>query len=110
MDLIDLAVFRAVAAEGGITRAARRLHRVQSNVTTRVRQWAGGGNNGWRLAQTTSGINAKTFNSSEYAVDPTLRPKLTVVYSLPAPNPPPTQALPRGAPPDHPAPPPWNPP
>ena len=38
MDLIDLAVFRAVAAEGGITRAARRLHRVQSNVTTRVRQ------------------------------------------------------------------------
>lgn len=38
MDLGDLAIFRAVAREGGITRAARSLHRVQSNVTTRIRQ------------------------------------------------------------------------
>ena len=38
MDLADLTIFRAVATEGGITKAARRLHRVQSNVTTRVRQ------------------------------------------------------------------------
>jgi DNA-binding transcriptional LysR family regulator len=38
MDLSDLKIFRAVAREGGITRAAERLHRVQSNVTTRVRQ------------------------------------------------------------------------
>jgi len=38
MDLSDLRVFSAVVAEGGITRAAERLHRVQSNVSTRVRQ------------------------------------------------------------------------
>jgi len=38
MDLADLRIFRAVVEEGGITRAAERLHRVQSNVTTRVRQ------------------------------------------------------------------------
>jgi DNA-binding transcriptional LysR family regulator len=31
-------VFRAVVREGGVTRAAERLHRVQSNVTTRIRQ------------------------------------------------------------------------
>jgi DNA-binding transcriptional LysR family regulator len=38
MDLADLKIFSAVAREGGVTRAAERLHRVQSNVTTRVRQ------------------------------------------------------------------------
>jgi DNA-binding transcriptional LysR family regulator len=38
MDLSDLHIFRTVVREGGVTRAARRLHRVQSNVTTRVRQ------------------------------------------------------------------------
>ena len=38
MDLSDLRIFRAVANEGGVTRAAERLHRVQSNITTRVRQ------------------------------------------------------------------------
>src|SRR5262245_13795013 len=38
MDLGDLNIFRAVVQEGGITRAAEKLHRVQSNVTTRVRQ------------------------------------------------------------------------
>ena len=38
MNLSDLEIFRAVVREGGITRAAARLHRVQSNVTTRVRQ------------------------------------------------------------------------
>lgn len=38
MDLADLRIFQAVVEEGGITRAAERLHRVQSNVTTRVRQ------------------------------------------------------------------------
>lgn len=38
MDLSDLQIFRAVVNEGGVTRAAERLHRVQSNVTTRVRQ------------------------------------------------------------------------
>jgi len=38
MDLADLQIFRTVVREGGITRAARQLNRVQSNVTTRVRQ------------------------------------------------------------------------
>jgi DNA-binding transcriptional LysR family regulator len=38
MDLSDLLIFKTVAEEGGIVRAARRLHRVQSNVTTRIKQ------------------------------------------------------------------------
>ena len=38
MDLSDLKIFLAVVREGGVTKAATRLHRVQSNVTTRVRQ------------------------------------------------------------------------
>ena len=38
MDLADLQIFRSVVQEGGVTRAAEKLHRVQSNVTTRVRQ------------------------------------------------------------------------
>lgn len=38
MDLSDLHIFRTVIREGGITKAASALHRVQSNVTTRVRQ------------------------------------------------------------------------
>jgi DNA-binding transcriptional LysR family regulator len=38
MDLAALRIFQAVAEAGGITRAAARLHRVQSNVTTRVKQ------------------------------------------------------------------------
>src|SRR5215470_15261617 len=38
MDLADLEIFRCVVQAGGITRAAEKLNRVQSNVTTRVRQ------------------------------------------------------------------------
>jgi DNA-binding transcriptional LysR family regulator len=38
MDLSDLIIFSAVVREGSVTRAAERLHRVQSNVTTRIRQ------------------------------------------------------------------------
>src|SRR3977135_3108831 len=38
MELADLRIFRSVVQEGGITRAAEKLNRVQSNVTTRVRQ------------------------------------------------------------------------
>lgn len=38
LDLAALDIFRTVAAEGSVTRAAERLQRVQSNVTTRVRQ------------------------------------------------------------------------
>lgn len=42
MDLGDLHIFRAVVQAGGITRAAEKLNRVQSNVTTRVRQLESG--------------------------------------------------------------------
>lgn len=38
MDLVQLKIFKAVADHGGVTRAAAALHRVQSNVTTRVKQ------------------------------------------------------------------------
>jgi DNA-binding transcriptional LysR family regulator len=38
MNLVDLQVFKCVVDEGGITRAARKLHRVPSSVTTRVQQ------------------------------------------------------------------------
>ncbi|MHB2205496.1 LysR family transcriptional regulator [Methylobacterium sp. CM6257] len=38
MDLDDLHIFRCVVREGGITRAAAQLHRVPSNVTTRIKQ------------------------------------------------------------------------
>jgi DNA-binding transcriptional LysR family regulator len=38
LDLVALHIFKTVAEQGGITRAATKLHRVQSNVTTRVKQ------------------------------------------------------------------------
>ena len=38
IDLEELRIFRTVVAEGGVVRAATRLNRVQSNVTTRIRQ------------------------------------------------------------------------
>jgi len=38
LDLDALRIFKTVVDEGGITRAARKLNRVQSNVTTRVKQ------------------------------------------------------------------------
>src|SRR6267143_2047691 len=38
MDLAALHIFKTVAETGGITKAAARLHRVQSNVTTRIKQ------------------------------------------------------------------------
>lgn len=38
MDLNELRIFLAVAREGSVTRAAERLHYVQSNVTARIRQ------------------------------------------------------------------------
>ncbi len=38
LDLEALHIFRTVAQQGGITRAAAKLNRVQSNVTTRVKQ------------------------------------------------------------------------
>jgi DNA-binding transcriptional LysR family regulator len=38
MEISDLHIFRSVVHAGGVTRAAEQLHRVQSNVTTRIRQ------------------------------------------------------------------------
>jgi DNA-binding transcriptional LysR family regulator len=38
IDLDSLEIFRAVVSEGGIIRAAAKLNRVQSNVTTRIKQ------------------------------------------------------------------------
>jgi len=38
MDLTELRIFKAVAEQGGILRAASTLNRVQSNVTTRVKR------------------------------------------------------------------------
>lgn len=38
MELSDLQIFKAVVEQGGIVRAARKLHRVPSNVTQRVKQ------------------------------------------------------------------------
>lgn len=38
MDLTQLEVFRAIAQEGSVTAAAGKLHRVPSNVSTRLRQ------------------------------------------------------------------------
>lgn len=38
IDLGSLEMFRAVVREGGVVRAASKLHRVQSNVTTRIKQ------------------------------------------------------------------------
>ncbi len=38
LDLDALEIFRTIATEGGITRAARKLNRVQSNISTRLMQ------------------------------------------------------------------------
>jgi len=38
IDLVALEIFKMVAEHGGITKAAARLHRVQSNISTRVKQ------------------------------------------------------------------------
>lgn len=38
IDLDSLEIFQAVVTEGGISRAAQKLHRVQSNISTRIKQ------------------------------------------------------------------------
>ena len=38
MDLTQLEMFNAVAQTGSITQAAHKVHRVPSNLTTRIRQ------------------------------------------------------------------------
>src|SRR5690606_10378605 len=37
-DLDDLSIVQAVVAHGGVARAAQALHRVPSNITTRIKQ------------------------------------------------------------------------
>jgi DNA-binding transcriptional LysR family regulator len=44
MDLSDLRIFVAVVEEGGILKASRKLHRVPSNITTRIKQLEGSTN------------------------------------------------------------------
>lgn len=38
LDLRSLEIFRTVAVEGSITKAALKLNRVQSNISTRIKQ------------------------------------------------------------------------
>lgn len=38
IDLDSLEIFRTLVAEGGVIRASAKLHRVRSNVTTRIQQ------------------------------------------------------------------------
>lgn len=38
MNFVDLQIFKTVVEEGGVTKAARKLHRVPSNITTRIKQ------------------------------------------------------------------------
>lgn len=38
MDLVQLEIFKAVAEQGSISAAAQHIHRVPSNLTTRIKQ------------------------------------------------------------------------
>ncbi|BCQ47747.1 hypothetical protein ERHA55_52740 (plasmid) [Erwinia rhapontici] len=38
MELAQLEIFRAIAEEGSVTAAAEKLHRVPSNISTRLKQ------------------------------------------------------------------------
>ena len=38
LDLADLRIFLAVVSEGGVLKAARKLHRVPSSITTRIQR------------------------------------------------------------------------
>ena len=58
---------------------------LQFDVTAAVQQFSSGQPNyGWRLRGISGNIaNGKSFNTREFASDPTLRPKLTIQYYLP---------------------------
>jgi hypothetical protein len=40
-------------------------------------------NYGWRIVGVSGNNNTRKFYSSDYAVDPSLRPRLTVIYKSP---------------------------
>ena len=66
---------------------------VTFDVTNGVQAMASGRpNHGWALEGVSGNNNLKEFRSSEYT-DVSLRPKLVIVYSVTAPNVPPTVAL-----------------
>jgi hypothetical protein len=64
------------------------------DVTSRLRQWSANAstNQGWRLSLSLASAPALQFRASEYAADPTLRPKLAIVYAPPVTNNPPAGA------------------
>ena len=68
---------------------------IDFDVTSGVRAIVGGrANFGWLLEPLSGNGNLKQFDSSEYATDPTLRPKLVITYSgAGTPNTPPTVSL-----------------
>jgi hypothetical protein len=68
---------------------------VAFDVTTRVRGWSEGltTNHGWRITQGSPQYVLKQFAASEHGADPSLRPRLTVVYATVAPNQKPTAAI-----------------
>lgn len=57
---------------------------VNFDVTQSVNDWQTTNNYGWKLYRVSGdGANLKTFRSSEYSTDVTLRPKLEITYSAP---------------------------
>src|SRR5262245_65443010 len=93
MDLTDLDIFRAVVQAGGVTRAAEKLSRVQSNITTRVRQLE-------------ADLGVTLFIREGKKLRLSAEGELLLDYARPLPHPPP----PPPPPPPHPPPPPPPPP
>ncbi len=68
LDLDALEIFRTVATEGGITRAAQRLNRVQSNISTRI-------------IQLEERLNVTLFNRVSRRLELTAEGKLLLTYA-----------------------------